>query len=80
MTETGYDLSTHKSKGLDEIPQGGYACIITMGCGDACPHIEAENREDWDLPDPKNMEPEEFNRLRDTIAAEVKELIEGFPD
>ena len=80
MAEVGYDMSTHISKGLDEVPQAGYAFVVTMGCGDACPHIKAENREDWDLPDPKKMPPEEFNRLRDTIAAEVKELIEGLPD
>lgn len=77
MKELGYDLSTHHSKGLDEVPQEGYAYVITMGCGDACPHIEAAKREDWDLPDPKEMQPQEFNRLRDTIATEVKELIKG---
>ena len=80
MAEIGYDLSTHHCKRLDEIPQSGYTFIITMGCGDACPHIETEKREDWDLPDPENMPPKEFNRLRDTIAAEVKELIDRLPD
>jgi len=77
MKELNYDLTTHSSKGLNEVPQEGYACVVTMGCGDACPHIGAENREDWDLPDPKNMEPEEFNRVRDIIESEVKTLIDS---
>jgi len=75
MKEVGYDLSQHLSMGLDEIPQVKYDYAITMGCGDECPVILAENKEDWALPDPKHMEPKEFNRVRDIIEVEVKELI-----
>ena len=75
MAEVGYDLGLHNSIGLDKIPNLQYSYAITMGCGDECPMINAENREDWALPDPKNMEPEEFNRVRDIIEAEVKDLI-----
>ena len=38
--------------------------------------IDAVTREDWALPDPKHMETEEFNQIRDIIETEVKELIE----
>ena len=79
MKELDYDLSTHYSKGLEEIPQGGYAYVINMGCGDACPDIETENREDWDLPDPKEMQPNDFNKIRDKIESEVKNLIGSLP-
>jgi len=75
MTEVGYDLNRHQSVGLDKIPQIRYDYAITMGCGDECPMINAVNREDWGLPDPKNMKPQEFNRVRDIIEAEVKDLI-----
>jgi arsenate reductase (thioredoxin) len=75
MVEVGYDLSKHSSVGLDEIPQEEYEYAITMGCGDECPMIPANNREDWSLPDPKHMEPEEFAKVRDIIEAEVKVLI-----
>ena len=75
MKEIGYDLSKHNSFGLGEIPQIKWDYAITMGCGDECPMILAENREDWGLPDPKHMEPEEFNKVRDIIESEVKELI-----
>lgn len=76
MAELGYDLSKHSSFGLDEIPQQKWDYAITMGCGDECPMIEADNREDWGLPDPKHMEPKEFARVRDIIENEVIELIE----
>ena len=30
---------------------------------------------DWQIPDPKHMEPEEFNKVRDFIAGKIKELL-----
>jgi arsenate reductase len=75
MAAIGYDLNEHISVGLDKIPQEKYEYAITMGCGDECPMIDANNREDWALPDPKHMESDEFNQVRDIIEAEVKELI-----
>lgn len=75
MKEIGYDLSKHDSIGLDKIPQVQYDYAITMGCGDECPMINAVSREDWALPDPKHMEAEEFNSVRDIIETEVKELL-----
>ena len=75
MEAIGYDLNEHISVGLDEIPQVTYEYAITMGCGDECPMIDANNREDWALPDPKHMDTAEFAQVRDIIEAEVKELI-----
>lgn len=75
MKEVGYDLSKHNSFGLDEIPQIKWDYAITMGCGDECPMILADNREDWGLPDPKHMDPEEFAKVRDIIENEVIDLI-----
>lgn len=76
MKESGYDLTKHTSKSLDEIPQIKYDYAITMGCGDECPFIIAEHRDDWKLDDPKNLSPEDFNKVRDQIERRVKELIE----
>jgi len=75
MARVDYDMSKHVSVGLDEIPQEKYEYAITMGCGDECPMIDANNREDWALPDPKHMEPNEFDKIRDIIETEVKDLI-----
>lgn len=76
MKEVGYDLSKHDSVGLDDLPQVKWDYAITMGCGDECPMLNAYHREDWGLPDPKHMEPEEFAKVRDIIEQEVLSLIE----
>lgn len=78
MKELGYDLSTHDSKSLDEVKAfAPFDAVVTMGCGDACPWMPAERFIDWQIPDPKHMEPKEFNEVRDFIASKVKELIES---
>jgi protein-tyrosine-phosphatase len=74
MAELGYDLGSHFSKSLSEIPQVKYDYVITMGCGDECPFIPANHHEDWDLPDPKLLPLEEFRQVRDQIGERVKEL------
>ncbi len=76
MDELGYDLSTHRSKSLDEIPRVGWDYAITMGCGDECPMIGAKQREDWHIPDPKDMNRKDFNRVRDRISERVVELVD----
>jgi protein-tyrosine-phosphatase len=75
MQELGYDLTTHRSKSLSDIPDKEFDFVATMGCGDQCPFIRARRREDWDLPDPKEMEPDEFRRVRDLIETRVKLLL-----
>ena len=78
MKELGYDLSTHDSKSLDEVKAfAPFDVVVTMGCGDACPWMPAKQFIDWQIPDPKNMEPEQFNEVRDFIKSKVKQLIES---
>lgn len=77
MAEVGYDLTTHRSKSLDEMDGMAFDAVITMGCGDNCPWVPAERREDWALPDPKHLEGEAYRAIRDDIAERVKALIES---
>lgn len=77
MKELGYDLSKHQSKSLEEVKQyAPFDAVVTMGCGDACPWMPAKKFIDWQIPDPKNMEPEAFNKVRDLIRDKVKELLQ----
>jgi arsenate reductase (thioredoxin) len=76
MREVGYDLTSHHSKSVDDLPEGTFDHVITMGCGDDCPLIPALKRDDWPLPDPRAMPPEEFNTVRDEVERRVKQLIE----
>ena len=76
MKELGYDLSTHESKSLDEVkPLAPFDVVVTMGCGDACPWMPARKFLDWQIPDPKGMDRDEFNIVRDLIGFKVKELV-----
>lgn len=74
MAELGYDLSAHQSKSLDDI-FGDFDAVITMGCGDNCPWIPAQRREDWALPDPRDMDDEGYRAVRDQIARRVRDLL-----
>jgi protein-tyrosine-phosphatase len=74
MKELGYDLTTHHSKSLDDLPNEPFEIAVTMGCGDECPMLKATKREDWGIPDPKEMSTEQFREVRDLIGRKVKEL------
>ena len=76
MLELGYDLGTHTSKSLLDIPDIEYDFVATMGCGDECPFIRASQREEWEIPDPKHMEPDAFRVVRDEIESRVKKVIQ----
>ena len=76
MRELNYDLSKHDSKSLQEVEQfAPFDAVVTMGCGDACPWMPAKKFIDWQIPDPKHMEPAAFNRVRDLISEKVKTLL-----
>lgn len=75
MKEIGYDLSKHDSKSLNDIPAVEYDFVATMGCGDECPYVRARRREDWEIPDPKNMAAEQFRETRDLIEQKVKDVL-----
>lgn len=76
MKAIGYDLTEHKSKGLDEFSDIKFDYLITLGCNDKCPNIETKLRKEWDIPDPKNMNLEDFFKVRDLIEKKVLSLID----
>ena len=75
MAELGYDLTTHESKALDSFNGTDVAVAVTMGCGDYCPLVKAARREDWNIPDPKDLPDDGFREVRDLIEAKVKALL-----
>jgi arsenate reductase (thioredoxin) len=75
MNEIGYDLSRHESKSLDDIPQETCDFFATMGRCDKCPFVRATSREDWKIPDPKNLPPDGFRRIRNEIEQKVIGLL-----
>src|SRR5689334_10890638 len=76
MREVGYDLTAHASKGLADLPPGEFDAVVGMGCGDeGCALVPARRREEWGIPDPKEMPPEQYRRVRDLIESKVKDLL-----
>lgn len=75
MREAGIDLSHARPQLLTDALAREAEMLITMGCGEACPHIPGLRREDWPLPDPKTMPVEEARAVRDAIRQHVRDLL-----
>jgi protein-tyrosine-phosphatase len=75
MAERGIDLTAQYSKPLDDVGSDSFDAVVTMGCGDACPWIAADRREDWALPDPKSLDDAGFRQVRDDIERRVAGLL-----
>ncbi len=81
MQEAGVDIAGHTSKGVESLPpEICFNAVVTMGCGDACPAVEAGRVEDWPIPDPKAGGPETFATARNEIRRRVQRLIDGLLD
>ncbi len=78
MKELGYDLTSHSSKSLDEVKEfAPFDVVVTMGCGDACPWMPAKKFVDWDIPDPKEMNEDDFRKIRDMIREKISTLLQS---
>lgn len=77
MRELDYDLTTHRSKGLTDFEGVEFDVAVLMGCGDACPSIKVAKRLEWQIPDPREMSPDEFRQVRTLIETKVKELLDS---
>ena len=56
MREFNYDLSSHQSSATYDLPEMKIHTMVSMGCGDSCPSIIADQKIEWDIPDPKDMD------------------------
>ena len=75
MREAGLDLSAAIPLLLTEDLARQAQWLITMGCGDDCPHVPGVKRDDWPLEDPKGKPPIEVRRIRDAVRARVETLV-----
>ena len=75
MREVGIDLSSAHPQLLTDDLARNATLLITMGCGEACPYIPNLRREDWPLPDPKNLPSTKCASIRDQIRARVQALL-----
>jgi protein-tyrosine-phosphatase len=75
MQEVGIDLSHAKPQKLTEELAQNAQVLITMGCGDNCPHVPGLRRDDWPLQDPKGLAPEGVRAIRDEVKSRVQNLL-----
>lgn len=79
MREKGIDLGGHISKGLADMPKVRWDYLVTMGCGDHCPSLEADRRANWEIPDPKALPIDQAREVRDAIEKKVIDLVHAIP-
>ena len=75
MNEAGLDLSSQKPKLLTDALARDASLLVTMGCGDACPHVPGLAMMDWPLPDPKDQPIDSVRRIRDDVRDRVAALV-----
>jgi arsenate reductase len=75
MREAGLDLSSATPRRLTDELARTATLLVTMGCGEQCPYVPGLERDDWELPDPKDRPLEEVRAIRDTIRRRVEQLL-----
>lgn len=76
MLEVGVDLRGKKPRLLAREDAEWADVVVTMGCGDECPVVQATRYVDWDLTDPAGKEVDEVRAIRDDIGRRVHALVE----
>jgi arsenate reductase (thioredoxin) len=77
MREVGIDLEGVSPRKLTDDVAKDSAILITMGCGEQCPHIPGLRRMDWPLEDPKGKPVERVREIREEVKARVTALLQA---
>jgi arsenate reductase len=75
MREAGIDLTAAVPQRLTFDLAKDAALLVTMGCGDACPHVPGLETIDWAFADPKGRSIGEVRAIRDEIRGHVAALL-----
>jgi arsenate reductase len=76
MSEVGFDLSQEKPQYLADDLARSASLLVTMGCGEACPHVPGLERDDWPLEDPKGKPLERVREIREQVRERVGALVQ----
>lgn len=89
MREIGIDISSHRSKSIDEFTAEPFDCVITV-CDNAkqnCPVVPGASRQiHWSLPDPAAVggdiktRLDAFREVRDELRERLSKFIAGDPE
>ena len=75
MAELGIDITAQVPKVVTPDAVDASDVVITMGCGDTCPHFPGVSYRDWKLDDPAGQPLDIVRTIRDDIAERVRALI-----
>lgn len=75
MQEVGYDMTSQACKPLEDIPEIEFDYAIALGAFAEDPMVKARMHIEWDIPDPRGMNIDEFRRVRDMIRERVQRLL-----
>ena len=76
LLRMGLNIETNQPKNVKTFENNHFDYVVTMGCGDQCPHIPGAKMFDWQIPDPKHMSDDDFDAVRDLIDLKIQsELI-----
>ena len=77
MREVGIELEGVAPQKLTDDLAAESTILITMGCGEQCPHVPGLRRMDWPLEDPKGKPVERVREIRDEVRERVLGLLEA---
>jgi len=75
MAEIGLDLGHEFPKPLTDDVVAAADCVVSMGCGDACPVYPGKRYLDWALVDPHGQDLPTVRGIRDDLDQRVRDLL-----
>jgi arsenate reductase len=75
MREVGIDLEGATPRKLTDELAAEASILITMGCGEQCPHVPGLRHLDWPLEDPKGKPVERVREIREEVKGRVQDLV-----
>ena len=79
MAEVGIDITANTPRLLEYDTADASDVLVTMGCGDVCPHFPGKRYLDWQLTDPAGQDIEAVRFIRDEIRRRVEQLLTQLP-
>jgi protein-tyrosine-phosphatase len=78
LKRIGIIIDEIQPKNVTNFSNERFDYVVTMGCGDECPFFPNTKTLDWKIPDPKHMNDDDFDNIRDLIEMKINtELLNG---
>lgn len=77
LREAGIELSGARPTLLTPELAARASLLVTMGCGEDCPHVPGARRQDWPIPDPKGLAADAVRAIREEVRVKVEALVDA---